>query len=155
MVLRASLMQSAAAPVRLPRLMQVPLGKQVLPSWLAKMAAPGEVQHVTGPHSDAQRRRRRDAYQRKTGNKAVLFDDVPGYPHGHRVIANILTSIRRIHLTLGNPADSSALELVHYWRRYMKEARTFPPRTVNTGAVLENVDEGKSINLFKIPVPKW
>ena len=34
-----------------------------------------------------------DIYQRKTGNPAVLFDDIPGYPRGHRVVANILTSV--------------------------------------------------------------
>src|SRR5260370_42339069 len=85
----------------------------------------------------------------------VLFDDVPGYPRGHRVLANILTSIRRIHLTLGNPADSSAIDLVHYWRRYMKAAKMIPPSVVKSGALFENVHEGKNIDIFKIPVPKW
>ena len=36
---------------------------------------------------------------------AVLFDDIPGYPSGYRVLANILTSVPRINLTLGMPAD--------------------------------------------------
>ena len=48
---------------------------------------------------------------RKMGNPAVLFDDIPGYPKGHRVLANILTSIRRIHMTLGNSPDGSELDL--------------------------------------------
>ena len=129
--------------------------KQDLRSWIAKMEAAGEVQHVTGANRDEEIGGIVDFYQRKTGNKAVLFDEIPGYPKGHRVVANILTSIRRIHHTLGNPIDSSPLELVHYWRRYMKEARTIPPRIVNTGALLENVEEGKAIDIFKIPVPKW
>ena len=42
-----------------------------------------------------------DLYMRKMGNPAVLFDDIPGYPRGHRILANILTSVRRINLTLG------------------------------------------------------
>src|SRR5215813_4412326 len=98
----------------------------------------GEIQHVTGANRDDEIGGIVDFYQRKTGNPTVLFDDIPGYPKGHRVIANILTSIKRIHLTLGNSGDSSAIELVHYWRRYMKEAKAIPPRTVKTGAVFEN-----------------
>src|SRR5256885_13144105 len=46
------------------------------------------------------------------------------YPRGHRILANILTSVRRINLTLGLPLDGSAVELVSYWRKYMKEARS-------------------------------
>ena len=42
-----------------------------------------------------------DVYQRKAGNKAVLFDDIPGYAKGHRVLANFLVSVPRINLTLG------------------------------------------------------
>ena len=131
------------------------MGKQDLRSWIAKMEAAGEVQHVTGADREEEIGGIVDFYQRKTGNKAVLFDDIPGYPKGHRVLANILTSVRRIHHTLGNPIDSSPIELVHYWRRYMKEARTIPPKFVNTGSLMENVEEGKAIDIFKIPVPKW
>ena len=42
-----------------------------------------------------------DIYQRNIGNNAVLFDEVPGYPRGHRILANMLTSVRRINITLG------------------------------------------------------
>jgi 4-hydroxy-3-polyprenylbenzoate decarboxylase len=128
---------------------------QDLRSWIAKMDAAGEIRHIAGANREEEIGGIVDFYQRKTGNPAVLFDDIPGYPHGHRVIANILTSIRRIHLTLGNAADTGAIDLVHYWRRYMKEAKAIAPKTVKTGALMENVDEGKSIDLFKIPVPKW
>ena len=62
----------------------------------------------------------------------MLFDDIPGYPKGHRILANILTSIRRINLTLGHPADGSEIELVRHWRKYMKEAKTIPPVEVAT-----------------------
>src|SRR6266849_10689774 len=127
--------------------MEAELGKQDLRSWIAKMEAAGEVQHVTGANREDEIGGIVDFYQRKTGNKAILFDEVPGYPRGHRVIANILTSIKRIHLTLGNPGDSSALELVHYWRRYMKAARMIPPAVVKSGALLENVHEGKNIDI--------
>jgi 4-hydroxy-3-polyprenylbenzoate decarboxylase len=131
------------------------LGKQDLRTWIAEIEAAGELQHVTGADREEEIGGIVDFYQRRTGNPAVLFDDVPGYARGHRVLANILTAVPRINLTLGLAADADEMELVHYWRRYMKEAKSISPLNVNTGALLENVDEGNSINLFKIPVPKW
>src|SRR5205823_5316202 len=131
------------------------MAAQDLRSWIAKMDAAGEVRHISGADREQEIGGIVDFYQRKTGNPAVLFDDIPGYPKGHRVIANILTSIRRIHLTLGNDGNAGPLDLVHYWRRYMKQAKSIPPVTVRSSALFENVTEGKAIDLFKIPVPKW
>ena len=37
----------------------------------------------------------------------------------------------------------------------MKEAKTIPPVEVTSGPVLQNVDTGDAIDLFKIPVPRW
>ena len=70
-------------------------------------------------------------------------------------IANILTSVRRINLTLGMPIDGSAIELVSYWRRYMKEAPSIAPVTVKSGPLLENVSSGKDVNIQTIPTPRW
>jgi UbiD family decarboxylase len=131
------------------------VAKQDLRSWIALMEANGEIQHVSGADREREIGGLVDIFQRKTGTPALLFDDVPGYPKGHRLLSNFLTSVRRINLTLGLPADSSEIGLVHHWRRYMKEAKTIPPKEVKTGALLENVREGKDINLFDIPVPRW
>ena len=129
--------------------------KQDLRAWLAAMEAAGEVTRISGAEREREIGGIVDIYQRKTGNPAVLFDDIPGYPKGHRILANILTSIRRIHLTLGNDGKGSELDLVRHWRAYMKEARTIPPVTVPTGALMDNVKTGDDIDLFKIPVPRW
>src|SRR5499433_2432573 len=133
----------------------VPGSKLDLRAWLAQMQAAGEVQAVSGAEREREIGGIVDIYQRKMGNPAVLFDDIPGYPHGHRVVANILTSVRRINLTLGMSADATEMDLVRFWRRYMKEAKTIPPVTVTAGAVLENVSEGGAIDLLKIPTPRW
>ena len=131
------------------------MGKQDLRTWIADMEAAGEVQHISGADREEEIGGIVDFYQRKTGNPCVLFDDIPGYPRGHRVLSNILTSVRRINITLGIPADESEIGLVHHWRRYMKDAPTVAPSNVKTGALLENSYDGNSIDLFKIPVPKW
>src|SRR5579872_3803101 len=131
------------------------ISKQDLRSWLSEMDAAGEIQHISGANREREIGGIVDIYQRKIGNPSVLFDDIPGYPAGHRILANLLTSIRRINLTVGLPADGSEIELVQFWRRYMKGAKTIPPVEVKSGALLENVFTGDDIDLFKVPVPKW
>ena len=129
--------------------------KQDLRAWLEALRAAGEVQEINGAEREAEIGGIVDLYMRKMGNPAVLFDDIPGYPRGHRILANILTSVRRINLTLGMPIDGSAIELVSYWRKYMKEARSIPPVTVKSGPLLENVSTGKDVNIQTIPTPRW
>jgi UbiD family decarboxylase len=129
--------------------------KQDLRTWLGQLDVADELQMVRGANREEEIGGIVDFYQRQAGNKAVLFDDVPGYPSGYRVVANILTSNRRIKLTLGLPPDAPDMELVSYWRRYMKEGKTIPPVTVPTGLLLENTSRGDDVNLLKIPAPKW
>src|ERR1700704_3683141 len=85
---------------------------QDLRTWLDQMEAAGEIQQVTGANREEEIGGIVDFYHRQTGNKAVMFDDIPGYPSGYRVIANILTSLKRIKLTLGLAPDITDMELV-------------------------------------------
>ena len=119
--------------------------KQDLRAWLDALRAAGELQEVSGAEREDEIGGIVDLYMRKMGNRAVLFDDIPGYPRGHRILANILTSVRRINLTLGMPIDGSPIELVSYWRKYMKEAKSIAPVTVKSGPLLENVSSGKDV----------
>src|SRR5262245_61372098 len=113
--------RSKRAPKKTPK--ASPASKQDLRAWLEQLRVAGEVQEISGAEREQEIGGIVDLYMRKMGNPAVLFDDVPGYPRGHRILANILTSVRRINLTLGIPVESSVLELVSYWRKYMKEAK--------------------------------
>src|SRR5690242_20719643 len=90
------------------------ISKQDFRAWLAMLEAAGEVTHVSGAEREEEIGGIVDIYQRTTGAPAVLFDDVPGYPNGYRVIANILTSVRRINMTLGLPSDGNEMDLVRY-----------------------------------------
>jgi 4-hydroxy-3-polyprenylbenzoate decarboxylase len=129
--------------------------KQDLRAWLATLESNGELQVVNGAEREEEIGGIVDIYQRTIGSPAVLFDDVPGFQSGYRVMANILTSVRRINLTLGLDVDSSEMALVGYWRNYMKNAKTIPPVEVKSGPLLDNVATGDAINLLKIPTPKW
>ena len=129
--------------------------RQDLRDWLDEMRAAGELKEVFGAEHMEEIGGIVDIYQRKMGLPALLFDDIPSFPRGHRVLANILTSIRRIVLTLRLPPETTGVDLVRFWRNYMKEAKTIAPVKVQSGAVLENVSRGDQVNLLKIPTPKW
>jgi UbiD family decarboxylase len=129
--------------------------KQDLRAWLAKMEAAGELKTITGAERESEIGGIVDIYQRTPKSPAVLFDDVPGYPAGYRVCANILTSVRRINLTIGLQENASEMDLVRFWRTYMKEAKTVPPLAVTSGPLLQNSYSGADIDLLKIPTPRW
>jgi UbiD family decarboxylase len=101
--------------------------KQDLRAWLAAIEAANELTIIRGAEREQEIGGIVDIYQRTPGSRAVLFDDIPGYPAGYRVLANILTSVRRINLTLGLASDATEMDLVRYWRDYMKQANTIPP----------------------------
>src|SRR5262249_51213949 len=64
-----------------------------LRDWIGGIAAAGELKVITGAEPREEIGGIVDIYMRRMGNPAVMFDEVPGFPKGHRVIANILTSI--------------------------------------------------------------
>src|SRR5258708_16358159 len=92
---------------------------------------------------------------RKMGNPAVMFDEVPGYPKGHRVIANILTSVPRINVALGLPPETTEIELTQWWRNYFKNAPSHPTKAVNGGPLLDNLLSGAGVDIKKILTPVW
>ncbi len=126
-----------------------------LRTWLEGVAAAGELTTVTGAEPMEEIGGIVDLFQRRMGNPAVMFDEVPGFPKGFRVLANILTSTPRINIALGLPPQASEMELVQWWRRYMSDAPAFKPVSVNGGPVLENVHAGAAVDITKIPTPKW
>ena len=126
-----------------------------LRTWIGEIEAAGELQLVTGAGHEEEIGGIVDIYQRRMGNPAVLFDDIPGYPKGFRVLSNLLTSIPRINLALGLAVGATEMDLIRYWRDYMKDAPAIPPTTVNGGPVLDNVSEGDEVDITAIPTPKW
>ncbi|MGH2670186.1 MAG: UbiD family decarboxylase, partial [bacterium] len=108
-----------------------------LRQWLVLMEELREVRSVSGAHWDRELGAITDLYQRRMGLPALLFDDIPGYPHGHRVLSNTLTSDRRIAVTLGLPAAAGARGIIESWRHYARGYPTIPARVVHDGPVNE------------------
>jgi 4-hydroxy-3-polyprenylbenzoate decarboxylase len=128
---------------------------QDLRDWLAKLGVADDLLTVKGADREREIGGIVDIAMRKMGRPAVLFEDIPGYTPGFRVVANLFTSVKRIAMTLGLPPSTSEVDLVRFWRDYMRDAPTIPPMEVNTGALFENSFSGDEINLLKIPTPRW
>jgi len=128
---------------------------QDLRDWIAHMERAGELINIKGADREREIGGIIDIAMRGMNRPSVLFDEVPGYQPGFRVLSNLLTSVKRIALTLGLPEDTSEVDLVRFWRDYMKNAPTIPPKQVNHGALLENSFKGDEIDLLKIPTPRW
>ena len=91
----------------------------------------------------------------KAGSPALLFDRIKGYPQGYRVLVGLFESLRRSALTTNLPTDISREGFIKSWRERLSHRPLIPPVTVKSGPILENVYEGKDIDMWKFPVPFW
>jgi UbiD family decarboxylase len=126
-----------------------------LRDWIDQVDAAGELKVIRGAEPREEIGGIVDLYQRRMGNPAVLFEDIPGFPKSYRVLANILTSVPRINIALGLPPAGSEMDLICWWRDYMRNAPSFAPREVNGGPLIENVREGHDVDIGAIPTPVW
>ena len=93
---------------------------------------------------------------RTDGAPAVLFDQVPGYESGRRVLVNCNGTLARQAVTLGLAAEEATHDGVrNFWRAVLAAGVRLPPVEVETGPVFENVLEGEAVDLEAFPVPIW
>ncbi|MBI4317377.1 MAG: UbiD family decarboxylase [Chloroflexi bacterium] len=127
-----------------------------LRDWLEQVEGFGELRVARGAHWDVELGAVTElVHHRMRRGPAVLFDDIVDYPSGYRVLVNCLASPRRVALTLGLPPASSEGELVKLWQEKSKSYRPVPPVFVKDGPVMENVQTGHDIDLWKFPTPRW
>ena len=84
---------------------------------------------------------------------AILFDNVPGYPSGMRLLSGATNSSKRLAITLGLPVPRHPLDVVRAYRDRMKTHRPVAPKIIAKGAVFENIDREGKVDLWKFPVP--
>ena len=128
---------------------------QDLREFVARIEASGELLRVPGAHWDLEMGAIAEIVcHTRPEPPAILFEGVPGYPRGMRLLSGATNSAKRLAITLGLPVPRNPLEVVRSYRDRMKIHQPVPPRVVDKGAVLENVDRGDAINLYKFPVPR-
>ena len=123
--------------------------------WIKEIDALGELKRVENADWNLEIGTLVDLYQSEMGLPAMLFDNIKGYPPGYRILANSLTSIKRIAHTFGLSPDAGAMDLVEHWLEYSRNPKLIPPKTVESGPVFENIQEGDEIDLLKFPSPIW
>ena len=122
--------------------------------WIEEAEKLGEVRHVEDAHWVHEMGAITELASQMDPMPAVLFDKIQEYPAGYRVLTNALASVSRVALTFGMPTDLSNLEFVKEWRKRAGSFKPIRPVTVKDGPVLENVKEGKDVNLLEFPTPK-
>lgn len=85
----------------------------------------------------------------------LLFDNIPGYPAGFRVLSLPLSTHQRAAIALGLNPKGTKLELVRQAARLIKNAPMIPPAYVETGPILENRFTGDDVDLTRLPVPRY
>jgi len=121
---------------------------------LEELKKRGRLKEVKGAHWDLEIGTLNELMAEKKG-PTLLFDEVVGYPKGFRVAANTLYQRLPQVLTFGFSEDASDVDVVRDFKESYKAYKPVPPVVVKDGPILENVDTGDNIDLFKFPVPKW
>ena len=124
--------------------------------WLKEVEKLGELRTLKGADWDLEIGAIRELVEKEKNGPAVLFDEIKGYPKGFRLLLNSMGSLNRFALSANvSPADSKPLSMVRSVREKLKGLKPVPPKMVKKGPILENVIEGKDIDAFMFPAPKW
>jgi len=115
----------------------------------------GGLQEIQGAHWNKEIGALTEIYAGLSKPPALLFDEIPDYPRGYRVLSNILMTPAREALALGMPPEATAMEMVQAVKARLGSLKPIPPREVQMAPWLENSALGAKVNLLKFPVPKW
>ena len=126
-----------------------------LREWLAEAEKLGEGKTVTGASWERDIGMAAEVLQHDERAPCVVFDEVPGYPKGFRVLTNFFAG-KRSNMTLGFPTDMGKLELTEAFREHRMEGlEQIPHEYVEDGPILQNVLEGDAVDVTKFPTPLW
>jgi UbiD family decarboxylase len=126
-----------------------------LREFVARAEEAGELLRVQGADWDLEMGTLAEiVYHARPEPPAILFEDVPGYPKGMRLLSGATNSSKRLAITLGFPVPNHPLDVVRAYRDRMKNHRPIPSKVVSKGAVMENIDRDEAVDLFKFPVPR-
>lgn len=107
--------------------------------WLDEMDAIGELRVVEGVDAEASIGLVSEMLHHTEESPAVLFDAIPGYQPGWRVLVNSLGNRRRLATTLKLSTDIGTFELVDTWQKALDDVVPLPTKVVESGPITENV----------------
>src|SRR4026209_1357082 len=129
---------------------------QGLPDWLVKIDERGELRSLDDVDWNLEMGAIVDVLYREHPpySPALIFDNIKGHKPGYRALFGHFASPKRIALTLGVSEDfDHVLEFTRSYHERMKRSTPLRMQEVKTGAVHENVEADKDVNLSKFPSP--
>ncbi|MGB7949358.1 MAG: UbiD family decarboxylase [Candidatus Binatia bacterium] len=123
--------------------------------FLTEVKAAGELQEISGAHWNLEIGALTELFAEQTPTPALLFDNIPDYPKGCRVLSNVLFSPLRQSLALGVAPSLRGIPLVQAVKAKLAELKPIPPEEVKDAPVLQNVAQGDDVNVLKFPAPQW
>ncbi len=130
-----------------------------LRAWIDEARALGELKDVRGADWNLELGTISELNVKKAHPPALLFDGIPGYPQGYRVLTCSTASPARLGSILRLGAESDHHALVQKLRgrpaQWQAKAANFPPVMVKDGPVLQNIAGGGEVDLFAFPSPLW
>src|SRR5919199_438845 len=134
-----SLNGHAAAPDVVERLRSQGMPHQDMRDWLEMVDALGELKVLEGVDWQENIGRIAEMLVHSDGAPAVLFDKIPGYPAGYRILTNAQGERPRLAVSLGLPADIGVFDLMDEWERRVGRVKPGPHQMVDEGPLTENV----------------
>jgi len=127
-----------------------------LREWIAEAEKLGELVRATGYSWEEDIGMAAELLQHDARAPVALFDEIPGYPRGFRVLTNFFGA-RRQNMTLGLPPDLSKIELSEAFLDEFQKICDVPLRceVVAGGPVMENIIEGDAVDVTRFPTPVW
>ena len=143
----------AAGPLTKENVMAV----QDLREWIARVDEIGEFTRVNGADAAPRDRRHRRPVPVGHGQSRPPVRPHQGLPAGHRLVANVITSVSRVALSLGLPHRIRLpVTSCSPGARSSRTSSPNPPRWSTHGPVLENCSEGADVDAdASFPAPVW
>jgi UbiD family decarboxylase len=122
---------------------------------LVREVGPESVRTIDGAHWDLEIGGISELMAESGSSPALLFDNIPGYPTGSRVLTNYMGTPAACAVAVGLAPDTPKMEVVRVWKDRLRNLTPLPPKDVGDGPILENVLEGDDVDLEIFPTPKW
>jgi UbiD family decarboxylase len=126
-----------------------------LREFLKAVRAAGELREISGARWHLEIGALTELFAEQAPTPALLFDDIPDYARGRRVLSNVLFSPLRQALALGVSADLRGIALVQAVKAKLTELKPIAPVEVNDAPVMQNILEHDRVNVLNFPAPHW
>jgi 4-hydroxy-3-polyprenylbenzoate decarboxylase len=123
--------------------------------FLTEVKAAGELEQISGAHWNLELGALTELFAERTPTPALLFDNIPDYPRGRRVLSNVLFSPLRQALSLAVTPELRGIALVQAVKARLADLKPIAPAELAGAPVLQNIRSGDDVNVLDFPAPHW